>query len=223
MIDKNLLGNVSKLGLPLFEVEHNIDVNKTLSEVIMSKNMRLWEGFPVLLANAAKEGFDYHSIANQLKTEDDKHIFFLLFSMSCAFYKYEHIKFAWLNKLYKELTIKDKDRIKEFSLFFKTNNEFTVAQKQLDPQRIKKMFTSYYKEKDINMNRLTPAYNELSLEYALSQTFSPKQKELFFKKLHGEKLTRTEIEYFSRVVKKKVMTLAHPEVHRLAQKLLRKE
>jgi hypothetical protein len=60
---------------------------------------------------------------------------------------------------------------------------------------------------------------EPSLEYALSQLFSPKQKELFQKKLKGELLTKTEKEYFSRTVKKKVAALANPELHRLAQKL----
>jgi hypothetical protein len=60
----------------------------------------------------------------------------------------------------------------------------------------------------------------LSLEYSLSQVFSPKQKELFLKKLKREKLTKTEKEYFSRAVKKKVLALANPELHRLSQKLL---
>jgi hypothetical protein len=59
----------------------------------------------------------------------------------------------------------------------------------------------------------------LGLEYALSQVFSPKQKELFLKKLRGEKLTKTEKEYFSRVVKKKVLVLANPQLQRAAQKV----
>jgi hypothetical protein len=56
------------------------------------------------------------------------------------------------------------------------------------------------------------------LKHLLS--FSPKQKELFQKKLKGELLTKTEKEYFSRTVKKKVAALANPELHRLAQKLM---
>jgi hypothetical protein len=60
----------------------------------------------------------------------------------------------------------------------------------------------------------------LSLEYALSQVFSPKQKELFRKKLDGLPLSKTEKEYYSRTVKKKVVALANAELHRLAQKLM---
>jgi hypothetical protein len=54
----------------------------------------------------------------------------------------------------------------------------------------------------------------------MSQVFSPKQKELFFKKLKGEKLTKTEKEYYSRAVKKKVLALANDELHRMARQML---
>ena len=60
---------------------------------------------------------------------------------------------------------------------------------------------------------------EATFEYALSQIFSPKQKELFFKKLKGEKLSKTEREYYSRTVKKKVYALANTDLHRLAQQV----
>ena len=43
---------------------------------------------------------------------------------------------------------------------------------------------------------------------------------LFKKKLEGLPLTKTEKEYYSRTVKKKVVALANPELHRLAQKLM---
>jgi hypothetical protein len=61
---------------------------------------------------------------------------------------------------------------------------------------------------------------EFNLEYCLAQVFSPKQKELFLKKLKGQKLSKTEKEYFSRVVRKKVKALANSQLHRLAQKLI---
>jgi hypothetical protein len=63
-------------------------------------------------------------------------------------------------------------------------------------------------------------WEEFSLEFALSQVFSPKQKELFRKKLEGLPLTKTEQEYYSRTVKKKVVALANSELHSLSKKLL---
>lgn len=86
--------------------------------------------------------------------------------------------------------------------------------------RLKGVFELYF-EKNAEKSRLRKEkYEELSLEYALSQMFSPKQKELFKKKLEGLPLTKTEKEYYSRTVKKKVVALANPELHRLAQKLM---
>jgi hypothetical protein len=54
----------------------------------------------------------------------------------------------------------------------------------------------------------------------MSQVFSPKQKDLFLKKLRNEKLDKTEKEYFSRTVKKKLMALVNPELQRSARKVL---
>ena len=61
---------------------------------------------------------------------------------------------------------------------------------------------------------------ELSLEYALSQVCSPKQKELFKKRLEGLPLTKTEKEFYSRAVKTKVVAFANDELHSLSKKLL---
>ena len=80
--------------------------------------------------------------------------------------------------------------------------------------------SNYFKKDAEKTKQLKEKYEELSLEYALSQVFSPKQKELFKKKLKGEPLTKTEREYYSRAVKKKVSALANPDLHRLAQKLM---
>jgi hypothetical protein len=56
----------------------------------------------------------------------------------------------------------------------------------------------------------------------MSKIFSPKQKELFKKKLDGLPLNKTEQEYYSRAVKKKVMALANVELHKMARRLLEK-
>jgi hypothetical protein len=62
--------------------------------------------------------------------------------------------------------------------------------------------------------------DKYTLEYSLSQVFSPKQKDLFKKKLEGKPFTKTDQEYYSRTVKKKVVALANSELHTLARKLL---
>ena len=57
------------------------------------------------------------------------------------------------------------------------------------------------------------------LNYFLSTLFSQKQKELVLKKLNGEPLNKTEKEYFSRTVKKKLVALNNSEVRKVAKAL----
>src|SRR3990167_202071 len=86
----------------------------------------------------------------------------------------------------------------------------TVAGREMSAQRLKTTFRNYFRQNQSSLNELLSIKEELGVEYALSQVFSPKQKELFLKKLKSEKLTKTEKEYFSRSVKKKGPALTKP-------------
>ena len=90
----------------------------------------------------------------------------------------------------------------------------------LDSERVKGLFELYFEKKAETDKRRQEKHAEFSLEYALSRVFSPKQKELFKKKLEGLPLTKSEKEYYSRTVKKKVVALANDELHSLSKKLL---
>lgn len=218
----NLLKRLRALGFPLFETEETENANLTLADMVKSRDLRLWEGFPVVLANSAEKGlFNYEKTSWYLKKPFDRYYLASLVAMSVALYKALNLKFSWADKFYKSLY---KDRKKEFKVFLeklKNNEDLQVAGRVMSSQRLKTTFNNYFVQAQAKLNNLLSVKEELGLEYALSQLFSPKQKELFLKKLKGEKLNKTEKEYFSRVVKKKVWALANPELHRLAQKVIR--
>ena len=224
MENKDLLKRLSKLGFPLFETDADFDVNETLAEVVRSKNMRLWEGFPVLLVNANKKGgFDYDMVDSLLGNDEEKSTFSQLVSLSLSLYKHLHLKFGWENEMYSRLSLNKRNLGEKFLNHDRKNLDFEVSGQRLAPQRIEEMFNNYlqgHKTEEKNL-KLLPEELSLDLEYALSQVFSPKQKELFLKKLKGEKLTKTEKEYSSRVVKKKTAALANSELHTLAKKYLK--
>lgn len=67
-----------------------------------------------------------------------------------------------------------------------------------------------------------PASKVDSLVVYLDRIFSPKQKELVFKKRDGLTLTKTEREYYSRIVRKKLEAIASEDVVELARKLVYK-
>ena len=221
MKNRDLFKRIGALGFPLFGTEEDQNANLTLADMVKSRDLRLWEGFPVVLANSAEKGlFNYDRVTWYLKKPFDKSYLSSLVILSLALYKFFHLKFPWSDELYRLLP---SDRKKEFVCFLeklKNDNDFDVAGCKMSAQRLKTVFNNYFSQEQNKLNGLLLVKDELNLEYSLSQVFSPKQKELFLKKLKREKLTKTEKEYFSRVVKKKVSALANPELHRLAQKLL---
>jgi hypothetical protein len=59
-----------------------------------------------------------------------------------------------------------------------------------------------------------------TLDVYLDRLFSPKQKELVFKKRDGLAFTKTEREYYSRIVRKKLEAIANEEVGEIARSLM---
>lgn len=221
MADDKFLKSLSKLGFPMFEPSEELDVNETLAKVVKSHDTRLWEGFPVLLANAA-ESYQFASdlVEQQLPTEELKEQYHRLLLLSASVYAYYHLTFSWLNRLKKEFSAEDKNLVKTWRKALAHNQAPNWAEDEFDPARVRRLFELYYEQKVEKDRRRKDRYEELSLEYALSQVFSPKQKDLFKKKLEGEPLTKTEQEYYSRTVKKKVVALANSELHSLSRRLL---
>ena len=221
MQKNDLFDRVGALGYPLFDKEDSGDANLTLADMVKSRDSRLWEGFPLVLANSVQKGkFRQEEVSGFLKTESDKSCLLSLLALSLALYKHLNLKFSWARKLYASLPPKAKKEFGGFLKDLKKERQFRCAGKDMSGERLRSVFGNYFNQAARNLNDLLSVKDELSLEFALSQVFSAKQKELFYKKLKREKLTKTEREYFSRVVKKKVLALANSELHRLAQRIL---
>ena len=221
MADKKLYDSLSKLGFPLFGPSEDPDTNETLAEVVKSDDTRLWEGFPVLLATAAENyQFSLEQVLKQLDTEEQKQLLHRLFLLSASVYSMYHLSFSWFNNLKKNFSDKDKKRIKTWRNNLVHRQPLEEGDNQFDSERVTGFFELYFEQKVEKERTRKEKFQEFSMEYALSQIFSPKQKELFKKKLEGSPLCKTEQEYYSRTVKKKVVALANSELHALSQKLL---
>lgn len=218
-VKKSLLDEVAALGFPLMEAGKEADANATLAEVVKSDELRLWEGFPVLLMHSAENGFfDYTAARSRLAPAEQETLDHLLL-VSLVLYKTLGLKFSWTTKLYHQLHFDNMDKKFQDSLgYFRTNGLFRFHNTVLEAQRLKNAFQSYLPETN-GLNEVQSHKERLGLEYALSQVFPPKQRELFLKRIRGEKLTKTEKEYYSRSVRKKVMALANENLHKLAKSL----
>lgn len=221
MVKKELLENLSRLGFPLVETEGKFNANTTLAEVVKSDDARLWEGFPVLLANIAEDyTFDYEQVKAHLDNKENQESFQHLLLLSMALYSYFHLSFVWSGELNKKMSGKYAHLLKKWKNALADDGVVEFQNKSFQASRVKRVFLNYFEQNAERTQSLRKKNEELSLEFSLSQVFSPKQKELFKKKLNGEMLSKTEREYYSRTVKKKVAALANQDVHRMAQKLL---
>ncbi len=222
MEDKELLNKVSQLGFPLVEVADKFDVNQTLADVVKSKNARLLEGFPVLLVNAARdESFDYEKVQNYLSSDKDKSFLKELLLLSLGLYKALGFYFSRGKSFGKKLSEQELSKVKQFrNDLAHDSNSLHLAGYTFSAERLKNVFAAYLKNEVDAVKKHTEKQENFSLEYALSQVFSPKQKELFLKKVKGLELNKTEREYFSRTVKKKLLALVNPELSRFAKLLL---
>jgi len=219
--NEDLAKKVRRLGYPLFEMEEYEDANEILADVVKSEDSRLWQGFPVMLANSQeRNAFDHGRILPLLKAMKEKDNYQRLLLASYVVYKMQNLESAWVSDLYKILSPSAKADIGKIVNHFVAKDDVQIGSVRLSTDKMRTVFRDYYKKGSPRMENILAVREEFGLEYSLSQIFSPSQKDIILKKLRREKLTKTEAEYFSRIVKKKLLALANPELHRLARKLI---
>jgi len=174
-----------------------------------------------MLANSIeKQWFNYKEIEKYLGAMEGVSRLDSLIAMSLALYDVINLRVPQIDRFREQF---GPEKTQEFDYFIqrlRNNENFVLFGQTMSSERVKTVFINYYGETETRLNNLFSEKKQYDLQYSLSQIFSPRQKELIMKKLSGEKLTKTEREYFSRVIKKKILALANPELHALSQKLL---
>lgn len=222
MSAEELEKNLSRLGFPLMESQGTqADVSKILADVVKSDNARYWEGIPVLLVGAYKVGnLNPQEVESHLSGPEEKSTWRNLLVMSLALYRVMQRRFNFADELEKGLSAAESTLLDQLREKLDHPENFALQEKEFNPSRLKTLFDNYTQQEALKEQKSQAKHDEFSLEYALSQFFSPRQKELFKKKLSGEPFSKTEREYFSRTVKKKVLALTNPDLPRLARRVL---
>jgi len=222
MENKELIGKLSELGFPLFVDDAKNDANETIAALVQSNNARLWEGFPVVLANAARNHwFDRARVENKLKNAKARNAFRTLFIDALGLYSYLNVQESWSRRLFKEIDDDDKKTVQKLVMEFSKQKDLVVANKHLSTGRLKDCYEKYSTHMFANDQKNAAGnYQELALDHAMAQLFTARQKEIFLKRVQGKPMTKTEREYFYRVIKKKAIALANRDLHSLAQKAI---
>ena len=218
-----LLSAMSQYGYSLLQPDQMANPNDLLTALSQSDDVRVLEGFPVVLANALRKrpnAVDLRAAENILNDGPARERFRMLTALSfylLGVFGYENLKPSGYEAFNEHFQL-----MPELRNRMEHGQPLPLGKKTLDPDRVRRTFLNYFvqaRESDTAKNK-AQLREEFRREYNLSLFFAPKQRDLLEKKLRGEPLTKTEREYFSRVVKKKLLALADPDLHRLAQKAL---
>jgi hypothetical protein len=220
MTGEGLSEKIKLLGVPLLEVPEKVNANETIALVVKSGETRYWETFPVLLANSANQGLFEYVKVEALLNKNERQIFRDLVLLSLVLYRALDRAFPWAGPLVNRQVGAGQEEHDRWLDRFVRKENFVIGGKEMPPERLVKIFRDYSRGEEGEVQGLLSKKEELGLEFALSQVFSPKQKELFWKRLKGDRLGKSEREYYSRTVRKKVMALANERLHCLAKSIL---
>lgn len=217
MINDRLLKKAFDLGFQADEPAGQNDANQTLAEVVQSYEPRLWEAFPVMLANAAEAGeFSLDAVTASLAEEERKYLKLLIF-VSLGLYDVLGIEFTWRKLLFGNFPAR---LIANFGEKLKLDTGLELGKVTLQPKKLRKNLLSHRQKTANPPMSWGISREDAALESAMSRIFTARQKSLLLKRLNREKMTKTETEYFSRVIKKKARALANEDLHRLARQAL---
>jgi len=207
---ENLIVSLGNLGYPILSKDKNkmrkSEIIDVLDALVDLDEPRLIEGFPVILAHCA------HRRSNlDLET---------LLLLSAEMLNLENLQLpSGLENIANSLKTKYGNLISSEAVNLENGISLSIERLRNTLKRYASNFETQKSDKEKAADRQKKSFQ---LHLHLSTLFSPKQKELVFKKYNKEPLTKTEQEYYSRVVKKKIMALTNSELRRIATALAKK-
>ncbi len=223
-----LLENLASYGYPLLQPSASGSAESVLKSLLKQDDVRLLEGFPVVLGNVLKEKESFAWENPKWRPKND-------FSVSgerrlaCFLaLSYSLFKLFGLGRNYEDRVMKllsklktGKQTLADVEAPFMKSESVKAGNLEVSTERLKNNFRNYFVagQGGEEVQKKTRA---LELELLLSELFTSKQKNLLRKKSEGKPFSKTEREYFYRVVKKRLKALASDEIHELARTLLLK-
>ena len=177
--------------------------------------------FPAVLAICARRGLSLNSqslFSRYWETSPKRQNLEKLILVSATIFKSQKLKPPGnLDQIAASLKPKYGDLISAGE--FQLSNGMIVSFKDLENSLAS--YLAGHMRPEVNQGQIQLSPSE-TLDIYLDRLFSPKQKELVLKKRDGNAFTKTEREYYSRVVRKKLEAIASEEVGRIAKNLMLK-
>ena len=227
MKKEDLIEALADLGYPLISAGKSRITAKKIKEVLdglaSSDESRLIEGFPVILANCAHKGLSLNTRAllssYAMKSQKRQNLEKLLLISSELLNQEKLRQPEGLDRLAGSLRKKYGDLLSGEMVTLGKGVSLSTNRLQ---NTLRRYAASLENSKSAQEKAMLRQQQSFQLHMHLSTLFSPKQKELVLKKLNGESFTKTEQEYYSRVVRKKLEALANSELRKIATTLTKK-
>jgi hypothetical protein len=220
-----LLRDLERYG---YHLAHTASTNpaNVLQRMVTSDDGRVLEGVPVVLSNILMSENDLalEDVETSLPTALQKR-FRVLAAVT-------HLFLFWVpgsdraRKLLQQYLKKREPALLD-SVADKLRNQHKVqvgAGLVLDEERLEITYKNYvveqFMESQSSVSKKLEEQRSTMLNEALSELFTDKQKELMLKVLDHHSLTKTEREYYSRVVKPRLKALRNPDLQTMAATLL---
>lgn len=177
--------------------------------------------FPAVLAICARRGLSLNSQAlfsRYWETSPKRQNLEKLILVSAALFKFQKLKPPGnLDQIAASLKPKYGDLLSAGE--FQLSSGMMVRIQDLENSLIS--YLAGHMQSQKKRDRREPPRSK-TLDAYLDRLFSPKQKELILKKRDGINFTKTEREYYSRIVRKKLEAIASEEVGQIAKNLMLK-
>ncbi len=227
MNKERLTTALGELGYRLFTPKKERISSKkvldVLDELSGSEDSRLSEAFPVVLANCAYRGIklDIRAFLSRYDRRSQKRANLeKLILVSSDLLSQEGLdKPEGLDNIVDLLRVKYGDLLKEEVVDLGKHS--SVSTERLT-NALRRYAIDLERSESVGERDRRRQLQSFQIELHLSTLFSPKQKELVLKKLKGDQFSKTEKEYYSRVVKKKLEGLANSELRNIALELTKK-
>lgn len=220
-----LLRDVERYGYHLAQAE-TANPGQVLRRMVTSDDGRVLEGLPVVLTHmlVTNRPVDLEEVEMALPTGLQRR-FRVLSAVTYLFLFWVSNCDSARKKLLQYLRGREPSLIENVQDKLRSQGKVNVGGSlTLDAERLEKTYKNYVVEQfmdtQASFTKKLEEKRQGVFENAVSELFTEKQRDLMFKMLNHESLTKTEREYYSRVVKPRLKALRNPDLQSVAATLL---
>jgi len=225
---EQVVEGLAQYGYELLRPTRSYKGEDLLLNLLKQDDARLLEGFPVAYENLLrnKKQFEWDNPkwqpTKKLSKQETAKLLYLLTLSYLLFKLYGEDKtyLQRTEKLLSKVAHNWKEYLNRVSQSFNLSDPVKFDKElSLSSERLKHQYRNYVVHRTQTKN-LVDTTKDLELELLLSEFFTPKQKELIKKRQFKKSLTKTEREYYYRVVSKRLKALANENLSQYVKSLV---